>query len=613
MKSTIKKLILFFVLLLPAMTFAPVMTFAIDAGQMDRIHKSSCRVRCFKKGSSSGSIGSGIVCGQTDTKYLILTNNHVVDGCNIFQCDWFHEGKKITAPAELIKTYFYKDGSADFAFLSIRAEDLKGYKPPVIPLADEGTKPAEGSRIIFSGCSEGRWASCWVGTIQDYFGSTAQFTPAPKPGQSGSSLVQDINGKLAITAVLTWRIGDEKNTSEEQMLGGAIPIKNLWLVMDGKKPAGRERNIPEHALEVNENVPESARYAILKTTDEHEIHREAFLFSGKFCPPCRQAEAVVYGLLKKYPEWIVRELIAENDSDKKYFEAYKVSQTPSFVVVDIKDNHVVKIVDRWTGFSADLADRLTALMNEVKQEADNQESFESRPLSDQIHDRITKIKNEEIKTIKVSEQKPAPKTTDRKSESGSKVTTEPKSATEPKVTALPKQPEIPVIPGHHPRDYSIENGKVCWDMTRFQSAASDEQSEKTSSGSGSETNGLAEFFRRKTDPAEDPKPDEKISDPETKRNGPIGGVIDRGLDKLSGSAEKVISEKLDLFKADFFKYFNEIRNRIVFYGSLIFAGIMMLGYLFGGVILRIISAISLRLPKIQFVPNKSGDKSGDEK
>lgn len=584
----------------------PILSNAEDFTKEDMaaVHKSSCRVCCFKKGSTQGSLGSGIVCARSGNQFLILTNAHVVEGCDVYRCDWFHEGKKVSSSAKLVKKWRIDDGSADFALLIAESSELLEYDPPIIPPGPETYKPDAGSKIYSSGCPSGRWASVWAGTIENYYGTTAQFYPAPLPGQSGSAIVQRIGGELSIAAILTWRVGDEKKTPEENMRGGSIPICNLWSCLKNKRPTGRGNSVPPDAVTVTDkNIPEFSSVAIINTDKESRNfpqdtpsvrYREfsLYFFTREGCLPCRAAEIEVLRPLRS-EGYQIRKI--HEEQERELFDRYNVKLTPTFAIFDVSVNPP-RACCGWDNNYVSNSDENKKLIRRLF-EAEYKKKHSSPPENTKT---IGDFKNI------VTPQKPAiNRELENKEKKSLSTQDKPEDLkADENITKQGKKPEIilPAVGGNKPGAFKRDDsGKLDWDMTAYHSDLIE-----IGNTDGGEID-LSGFFNKKNeDKKQDTEPKQEEKRPE---NRPGTGIIDRGLDRISGSAEKVISEKLEIFKADFFKYFDQFRNKIIFYGSLIFAGIMMIGYLFGGVIVRILSTLTSKLPRIQFVRKKQEKES----
>ncbi len=217
------------------------------ARNLEDIHAASCRVFAMDT-NGRGAIGTGTICGLFNDKYYILTNWHVVESYRQVTLQFFGTGRITECKGTVIATWHNETQPYDFAIVTVEQRQLAQYNPPFVPLAQRGTRPKTGGLIFSSGCSEGRWPFAWKGSVESYYGETAQFFPAPKGGQSGSAIVEEIDGELRITGILTWRVGDEKKLSEEEMRGGAIPISKLYEAFDGKHKTGLPNSVPPNAV-----------------------------------------------------------------------------------------------------------------------------------------------------------------------------------------------------------------------------------------------------------------------------------------------------------------------------------------------------------------------------
>ena len=235
------------------------------ARNLDDIHAASCRVFAVDQ-SGRGAIGTGTICGLFKGKYYVLTNWHVVESYQNVTLQFFGTGRITECKGTVIATWHNETQPYDFAIITVEQRQLAQYDPPFVPLAQRGTRPKTGGQIMSSGCSEGRWPFAWKGSIESYYGETAQFFPAPKGGQSGSTIIENLDGQLCITGILTWRVGDEKRLSEEEMRGGAIPISKLYEAFDGKSKTGLPNSIPPYSVWCKEEVkPEQEKQNPQKT------------------------------------------------------------------------------------------------------------------------------------------------------------------------------------------------------------------------------------------------------------------------------------------------------------------------------------------------------------
>ncbi len=175
--------------------------------------------------------GSGILIGETDTEYLVVTNNHVVEDTTSVSVQ-FIDGE--SAPAQVKGT----DSGKDVAVISVKKDDVKAETKEKIVVAEMGDSEnlKVGQGVIAIGNALGYGQSVTVGfvsaldrtiTAQDYStGATTQVEnllqtdAAINPGNSGGALL-DMDGKVI-------GINESKSvdTSVEGM-GYAIPISTV--------------------------------------------------------------------------------------------------------------------------------------------------------------------------------------------------------------------------------------------------------------------------------------------------------------------------------------------------------------------------------------------------
>ncbi|MDO5567117.1 MAG: serine protease [Planctomycetia bacterium] len=245
---------------------------------MEDIHAASCRIFALDH-NGRGAIGTGTICGLIDGKYYVLTNWHVVESHKTVVLQFFGEGRIVECRGNVVATWHNETQPYDFAIITIDQRQLTKYDPPFVPLAQRGTRPTTGGVILSSGCSEGRWSLAWKGSIESYYGQTAQFYPAPKGGQSGSAIVEKINGQYYITGILTWRVGDERQLSEEEMRGGAIPISKLYEAFDGKYKTGIPDSVPPNSVwcRIESESEETEKEPVSEQEIKTESNEEAVL------------------------------------------------------------------------------------------------------------------------------------------------------------------------------------------------------------------------------------------------------------------------------------------------------------------------------------------------
>ena len=318
------------------------------AKNLDDVHAASCRVVCSRPGSRTGSIGTGTVVLAAEGKYWVLTNWHVVNGFNQFKLQFFRDGKILEVAATLEKSWHNEKSPWDFAVLTVPEEKLKKYNPPIVPLAGPDVKPLTDRPILSSGCSEGRWSLAWKGSIESYYGNTAHFYPAPKSGQSGSAIVQEIDGSLRVTGILTWRVGDERTVGEEQMRGGAIPICNFFDAASGRQRTNNGESIPPNAAWCTDTTPKKIDPAIpggnapikvwpVQSATEYfnapaasYSGLELFVFVGPGCKACEQVKPVIAKLIKE--GYKITTIDAATPDGKKECAECKVTVYPTFIL-----------------------------------------------------------------------------------------------------------------------------------------------------------------------------------------------------------------------------------------------------------------------------------------
>lgn len=212
------------------------------------VYRATCRVKAEQAGNRL-SYGSGLVVGHFDGFYWVLTNHHVVDNAKTVELHFFGDGlKMVRVTGQVVANYYDEKSLWDFARIKIPEKELAAYDPPFVPLAKSGAKPDTSKYLITCGCGSGRWASLFKGGVENYYGDTAQFYPAPIPGQSGSSIIQLYNGKPYVNAILTYRIGND--TDEDKNRGGAIPIAHYYNAVRNRRKTGDGLSIPPDAVPV---------------------------------------------------------------------------------------------------------------------------------------------------------------------------------------------------------------------------------------------------------------------------------------------------------------------------------------------------------------------------
>lgn len=207
--------------------------------------KASCRV------SVDGARGSGAFFGECDGTAYILTNYHVVTNATRARLDFWANGRQESVEGVVDWRYYDAGVPCDFARIAVPSDKLAYINPPWVALGGSDARPSDNAVIISSGAPDGRFVQSWKGWTEGYYNNrTCIFSPPPVPGQSGSAIIEKIDGALFITGILTWLIG-EKGRDESK--GGAIPIANLYKALS-RNPAQNagifeELAIPPDAIE----------------------------------------------------------------------------------------------------------------------------------------------------------------------------------------------------------------------------------------------------------------------------------------------------------------------------------------------------------------------------
>ena len=157
---------------------------------------------------------------------VFLTNYHVVTKNNEVNLTSWGDHLQRSIRGDVVWRAYNVNAPWDFAVIWANAATLKReIDPPYIQIAGPGVKPGRGAKILSAGCPDGRFAQAWRGKIVSFWNdSTALFQPPPVPGQSGSGVLERVDGRLTLVAVLTWLVGER---GRDDSKGGAIPVANL--------------------------------------------------------------------------------------------------------------------------------------------------------------------------------------------------------------------------------------------------------------------------------------------------------------------------------------------------------------------------------------------------
>lgn len=256
--------------------------FAVDfrrAETLEDAHAASCRI------TAGGSRGTGTFIGEKDGVAYILTCCHVVGQVETVTLDFWGNYDKQALTAKTVWRAYDVNLPADFSFIALNAQQLKEtVDPPFVPLGGADAKPTPGGYIVSSGAPDGRFVQAWKGRVIEYYqDATALFSPPPVPGQSGSAIIEKIDGELFITGVLTWLIGEK---GRDDSRGGAIPVANIYKAAKrGKRaPTALENSaspIPPNASECSDAID-----AVNRIIDETTV----FFYTSKNCAGCKSVE-----------------------------------------------------------------------------------------------------------------------------------------------------------------------------------------------------------------------------------------------------------------------------------------------------------------------------------
>lgn len=196
---------------------------------LDDAHAASCRVRV------SNASGSGTFVGVAGGLAWILTNYHVVGRADSARLDFWTNGVLESVDATVKWRAYDASRGYDFAFCALDPAALSKIGPPFVRLGGPNATPSRDAFVVSAGCPDGRFAQAWRGKIVSFWNdSTALFQPPPVPGQSGSGVLERVDGELILVAVLTWLVGER---GRDDSKGGAIPVANLYAAAAPGSPA----------------------------------------------------------------------------------------------------------------------------------------------------------------------------------------------------------------------------------------------------------------------------------------------------------------------------------------------------------------------------------------
>lgn len=228
------------------------------AETLEDAHAASCRINA---GNSRGTGTFFLACGSTA---YIVTCQHVVGSTVDVSTDFWGNSVKQNIKGRVLWRYLDNSMPVDVAIIGVDAETLKReVDPPYVPLAGSDARPTVNGFIVSSGAPDGRFTQAWKGKVVEYYqDATAIFSPPPVPGQSGSGIMEYIDGDLYITGILTWLIGEK---GRDDSKGGAIPVSNIYrAAKKGKRaPTAIDSNtspIPPNATECRDVAEDGSRY-----------------------------------------------------------------------------------------------------------------------------------------------------------------------------------------------------------------------------------------------------------------------------------------------------------------------------------------------------------------
>jgi len=149
--------------------------------------------------------GTGSLCGRDEQFIYILTNAHVASTRigSLSRCQAVVDGKLQEFQAEAIETAYSSKYRTDWTLLRASVKFMQGIEP--IQLSMEMPDP-QGVTVTWGHpqCKPTQGHSCQ--TVR--FGTVWLWNPNAIGGQSGSAVVQLVNGKPVQKGLLTWSEGD---------------------------------------------------------------------------------------------------------------------------------------------------------------------------------------------------------------------------------------------------------------------------------------------------------------------------------------------------------------------------------------------------------------------
>ena len=169
----------------------------------------------------SESAGSGIIISQNDSELLVVTNNHVVEGCDTLTVT-FNDGNSVEAQIK------GTDSARDLAVVAVPLDQISDDTMNAIKVATLGDSDSlkVGEPAIAIGNALGYGQSVTTGiisatgrTIDGFDGEYIQTDAAINPGNSGGAL---LNANGEVIGINSAKI----NSSAVEGMGFAIPISD---------------------------------------------------------------------------------------------------------------------------------------------------------------------------------------------------------------------------------------------------------------------------------------------------------------------------------------------------------------------------------------------------
>mgnify|MGYP000846422225 FL=1 len=176
------------------------------------------------------SSGSGIIIGQNDEEYLIVTNNHVIDDTSKLSVV-FIDGQEVSANIK------GGDADSDIAVIAVKKSDVKQDTVDKISIANLGDSGSikVGQSVVAIGNALGYGQSVTAGIVsalnrevQTKDGvkkSLLQTDAAINPGNSGGALINMDGDVIGINSA-------KYSSTEVEGMGYAIPISDVKGIID---------------------------------------------------------------------------------------------------------------------------------------------------------------------------------------------------------------------------------------------------------------------------------------------------------------------------------------------------------------------------------------------